>query len=518
MPDGDLTLWPTWPQLRSDMLLSVAYPSAPLPHYISVGQLSSFISGGGIALPLALGQGGTGATTAAAARDALGAAPLASPVFTGTPQAPTQLASDNGTALATTAWVRGALEAASTQVSAMPPLDPEIGQLWFDAETANLFVWYEDSTSGQWVIAVNPGGVAQGTPTDWANITGKPATFPPTVPIAQSDVTTLTADLAAKAPLASPAFTGTPSLPSGSTGVTQAAATSNTSLATTAYVKSQNYLTGNQTVTLSGDLTGSGTTAISATLATVNANVGTFQGLTVNAKGLVTAAVNQSYLTGTVAIGSGGTGQTTAAAGLTALGGLPLAGGTLSGPLTINQPSNVGLTLNAGAGDSRLILTVTGQPSNWYIAAQNNAYFWLVDNQQGLTRIVVTNTGACQNASGTWATISDPGLKEGVETYRAGLDAVRRLRAVSFRYRQGTPFAPQDAPSERLIGLLADEVEETLPELVGRTMARVDGEDREVATVSPGLLVFALLNAVTELAVRLDAIEEARGTPPDHGT
>ena len=35
-----------------------------------------------------LAKGGTGATTAAAARTALGAAPLASPVFTGTPKAP----------------------------------------------------------------------------------------------------------------------------------------------------------------------------------------------------------------------------------------------------------------------------------------------------------------------------------------------------------------------------------------------------------------------------------------------
>src|SRR5262245_53607656 len=51
----------------------------------------------------------------------------------------------------------------------------------------------------------------------------------------------------------------------------------------------------NQTVTLSGDVSGSGATAITTTLATVNSNVGTFQGLTVNAKGLVTAASNQNY-------------------------------------------------------------------------------------------------------------------------------------------------------------------------------------------------------------------------------
>jgi hypothetical protein len=61
-------------------------------------------------------------------------------------------------------------------------------------------------------------------------------------------------------------FTGTPSLPTGTIGVTQAAATNNTTLATTAYVKSQNYLTANQTITLSGDVTGSGAAAIAATV------------------------------------------------------------------------------------------------------------------------------------------------------------------------------------------------------------------------------------------------------------
>jgi hypothetical protein len=55
------------------------------------------------------------------------------------------------------------------------------------------------------------------------------------------------------------------------------------------------FLTGNQSITLSGDVTGTGSTAVSATLATVNGNVGTFQGLTVNGKGLVTAASNMNY-------------------------------------------------------------------------------------------------------------------------------------------------------------------------------------------------------------------------------
>ena len=57
------------------------------------------------------------------------------------------------------------------------------------------------------------------------------------------------------------------------------------------------YITGNQTITLSGDIAGSGTTSIITTLPNVNSNLGTFNNLTVNAKGQVTGGSNVSYLT-----------------------------------------------------------------------------------------------------------------------------------------------------------------------------------------------------------------------------
>lgn len=69
--------------------------------------------------------------------------------------------------------------------------------------------------------------------------------------------------------------------------------------------------TGDQTITLTGDVTGSGTGSFAATLATVNSNVGTFGNattvpvVTVNGKGLVTAVSN-------ITISAGGTGNVTA--------------------------------------------------------------------------------------------------------------------------------------------------------------------------------------------------------------
>lgn len=84
------------------------------------------------------------------------------------------------------------------------------------------------------------------------------------------------------AKLASPALTGTPTAP------TPASSDNSTLLATTAFVKAQGYLTANQSITVSGDASGSGTTSISLTLASVG-TAGTYTKVTTDAKGRVTS-------------------------------------------------------------------------------------------------------------------------------------------------------------------------------------------------------------------------------------
>ena len=80
----------------------------------------------------------------------------------------------------------------------------------------------------------------------------------------------------------SPAFTGTPTAPTPSTG------DNSTQLATTAFVKAQGYITANQTITLSGDATGSGGTAITVTLKNTG-TAGTYTKVTTDAQGRVTS-------------------------------------------------------------------------------------------------------------------------------------------------------------------------------------------------------------------------------------
>lgn len=116
-----------------------------------------------------------------------------------------------------------------------------------------------------------------------------------------------------------PAYTGDVSSTQGGTALTLATVNSNVGTFNNVTVNGKGlvtaasnvaYLTSNQTITLSGDFTGSGTTAITGTLATVNSNVGSFGSttivpvITVNGKGLVTAVSTAALTSSSVGLGN----------------------------------------------------------------------------------------------------------------------------------------------------------------------------------------------------------------------
>jgi hypothetical protein len=101
----------------------------------------------------------------------------------------------------------------------------------------------------------------------WASVTGKPTTL---AGYGITDAQAVDADLTAIAALA------------GATGLLRKTALNTWSLDTATY------LTANQTITVTGDVTGSGTTALSLTLANSGVTAGTYPKVTVDAKGRVT--------------------------------------------------------------------------------------------------------------------------------------------------------------------------------------------------------------------------------------
>ena len=132
-------------------------------------------------------------------------APLASPGFTGSPTAPTPVAGTNSTQIATTAFVNEATAGFGAGDMAKST--------------------YDSDNDGK----VDAAEVADAAP--WAGITGKPTSFTPSShshSIAQ--ITGLQTALDAKAPLASPALTGSPTAPTATAG------TNTAQIATTAFV------------------------------------------------------------------------------------------------------------------------------------------------------------------------------------------------------------------------------------------------------------------------------------------
>ena len=111
----------------------------------------------------------------------------------------------------------------------------------------------------------------------WSSITGKPTTLSG---YGITDAQALDADLTAIAGLA------------GTSGFLKKTAANTWSLDTASYI------TGNQTITVSGDVSGTGTTAISLTLANSGVTAGTYRSVTVDAKGRVTAGTNPTTLAG----------------------------------------------------------------------------------------------------------------------------------------------------------------------------------------------------------------------------
>ena len=164
----------------------------------------------------------SGTTTTALALKA----PLASPTLTGVPAAPTAAVSTNTTQLATTAFVLG-------QLATVAPLIDGTAAVGTSLLTARQdHVHPTDTTRAPLASPAFTGTPTVPTATALTNSTTAASTAYADAAVSTLSGTTTTA-LALKAPLAAPTFTGVPAAP------TAAANTNTTQLATTAFVVGQ---------------------------------------------------------------------------------------------------------------------------------------------------------------------------------------------------------------------------------------------------------------------------------------
>jgi hypothetical protein len=213
----------------------------------------------------------------------------------------------------------------------------------------------------------------------------------------------------------------------------------------------------------------------------------------------------------------------------------------LQGPLVVN-----GKTVCIGDFVAQINATV----GIVYFGPVTNGRYLLWDGSnysfQGSTgaALILGPTGTLNIASqgykpggGPWADSSDARIKDVIGDYNRGLDDVLELRPVLYTYKGNDTREPPnnstgpDAPSDkstpvlpyknsphyaaslagnRYIGLIAQEVEPVMPEMVDKTAGYIDGVPvDDIRNLDTTALIFALVNSVKTLAARVAALESA---------
>ncbi|MGZ3769630.1 MAG: tail fiber domain-containing protein [Bdellovibrio sp.] len=198
---------------------------------------------------------------------------------------------------------------------------------------------------------------------------------------------------------------------------------------------------------------------------------------------------------------------------------------------TVSSTRNIGLGYYAGSaitsGDYNVII---GSSTGSSISGQSN--FILIADGQGNERIRVNNLGnvgigttspgyrldvagdintsSCYRIGATTVSgtcISDARLKENIQDFNLGL---KELLGVRLRTYQFNGLGEMPKTGETAVGVIAQELEQTNPDLVKTRMVKMHSEDTEkteIKVVDYSKFNFMLINAVKELYSKFLSIE-----------
>jgi hypothetical protein len=234
-----------------------------------------------------------------------------------------------------------------------------------------------------------------------------------------------------------------------------------------------------------------------------------------------------------VAIASGGTGAVTAPAALTSLGAAPIASPSFTGNATFSgniraaafQPPT-----DAGTDQGQYGFASTNGPKMvcWGTTSVGAGQFSFYNASSGQAvsfsptgDIAIAGSTATKPGGGSWVAPSDRSLKSAAAPWHTGLAEVLQLEPIIYRYNNAAwnmedmDYVGVDAADAaavipemgRIVSVPADDVVIVSPQ------APPDGvppghQTVEVAGIEPGPLVYALVNAIKELAARLDKLEK----------
>jgi hypothetical protein len=462
-----------------------------------------------------------------------GGALLAGPVFSGDPQAPTPAATDNDNSIATTAFVTNAVAGAGVMISDTAPAVPRNGQLWWDSADAQLYVRYLDPTGpAQWVAASNSGVGAGGLTQAQAdarylqliggNLTG-PLTLAADPGGALQAATKQYVDNH-YLPLAGGTLTGALTLPANAASGLQAVP-----------LQQLNGTVANYLPLSGGTLTG---------VLNITPAAGSWPTLQMYASAGM--GHQMLFFTGGNLRWGFNPGDNTAEGGGNAGSDLNFVnysdtGAYLGAPLTIKRSNAQALfsgTIITTAGHvvSQAATNPTfcsfntnvGYACGFFCGTGPYLYFGNMDGSGNYIGPVfaswdtasnfITNAAASKPGGGSWSNSSDARIKTVLGDYASGLEAVLALHPVRYRYKDNWrrpnedldegPHSQVAAAGQEFIGLVAQEAEIPMPEMVTLQAAVIDGVPvDDMRILDNTALSYALVNAIKELNARLASLE-----------
>ena len=183
----------------------------------------------------------------------------------------------------------------------------------------------------------------------------------------------------------------------------------------------------------------------------------------------------------------------------------------------LRQRSNGEVFLNAPASRRLRIGQANSNTPALGITTSGNVVVGSPNNLAGSTLPLQVNGNAGKTSGGgSWSVISDARVKEEVRDLEAGLAELLQVRPVRFRFngKAGTPAGAEE------VGIIGQEIERIFPEMVEQVQPAPDEEQPEIDDLrlyNGSALTYVLVNAVKELAAKLERLETALAGGPDDG-
>ena len=162
-------------------------------------------------------------------------------------------------------------------------------------------------------------------------------------------------------------------------------------------------------------------------------------------------------------------------------------------------PSTTMQTMRTDSDAFRIYFGGTSGVGTAYEVSQGGEHKW--DGSSGTTRMKLTTAGDLHvdgDVTAYSTSVSDISMKDNVKTIENATETVKELRGVSYDWNKGS----RKGKSE--IGLIAQEVEQVLPDLV-HDKELLDGS--QVKTIDYQKIIGLLIESNKELSNRLDKLE-----------